>query len=32
MAEKSSDIVTFLRDRGVSEETINLIEEQKVLF
>ncbi|XP_061576483.1 uncharacterized protein LOC133442491 [Cololabis saira] len=30
MAEKLLEIVTFLRGRGVSEETINCIEEQKI--
>ncbi|KAK1899296.1 Urease subunit alpha [Dissostichus eleginoides] len=30
MAEKLSDIVTFLRGRGVPEDTANFIEEQKI--
>ncbi|KAI9517831.1 hypothetical protein NQZ68_001000 [Dissostichus eleginoides] len=30
MAEKLSDIVTFLRGRGVPEDTVNFIEEQKI--
>ncbi|RVE73056.1 hypothetical protein OJAV_G00045590 [Oryzias javanicus] len=30
MAAESSDLLTFLRIRGVSEETISFFEEQKI--